>query len=51
MLLTVGHGPDDRDRLGARLAVAGVTSLVDVRRFPGSRGNPDVRSDRRPGSA
>jgi uncharacterized protein (DUF488 family) len=41
-LLTVGHGPDDRDRLGARLAGAGVTSLVDIRRFPGSRNNPDV---------
>lgn len=44
-LLTVGHGPDDRDRLGARLSGAGVTSLVDVRRFPGSRTNPDVRRE------
>jgi uncharacterized protein (DUF488 family) len=41
-LLTVGHGPEDRDRLGARLAGAGVTSLVDIRRYPGSRNNPDV---------
>ena len=41
-LLTVGHGPEDRDRLGARLAGAGVGSLVDIRRFPGSRNNPDV---------
>ncbi len=41
-LLTVGHGPEDRDRLGARLAGAGVASLVDIRRFPGSRNNPDV---------
>ena len=41
-LLTVGHGPDDRDRLGARLSGAGIESLVDVRRFPGSRNNPDV---------
>jgi uncharacterized protein (DUF488 family) len=41
-LLTVGHGPEDRDRLGARLTAAGVTSLVDIRRFPGSRNNPDV---------
>jgi uncharacterized protein (DUF488 family) len=41
-LLTVGHGPDDRVRLGARLTSAGVDSLVDVRRFPGSRSNPDV---------
>ena len=41
-LLTVGHGPEDRDRLGARLTAAGVGSLVDIRRFPGSRTNPDV---------
>jgi uncharacterized protein (DUF488 family) len=44
-LLTVGHGPEDRVRLGARLTAAGVTSLVDVRRFPGSRSNPDVARD------
>jgi uncharacterized protein (DUF488 family) len=44
-LLTVGHGPEDRDRLGARLSGAGITSLVDVRRFPGSRNNPDVRRE------
>jgi uncharacterized protein (DUF488 family) len=41
-LFTVGHGPDDRVRLGARLTAAGVSALVDVRRFPGSRSNPDV---------
>jgi uncharacterized protein (DUF488 family) len=41
-LLTVGHGPDDRARLGARLASAAVEAVVDVRRFPGSRSNPDV---------
>ena len=44
-LLTVGHGRDDRDRLGTRLCGAGVASLVDVRRFPGSRSNPDVRRE------
>jgi len=44
-LLTVGHGPEDRDRLGARLAGAGIGSLVDIRRFPGSRNNPDVAQD------
>jgi uncharacterized protein (DUF488 family) len=44
-LLTVGHGPEGRDRLGARLSDAGITSLVDVRRFPGSRNNPDVRRE------
>jgi uncharacterized protein (DUF488 family) len=41
-LLTVGHGPDDRVRLGERLTTAGVEDVVDVRRFPGSRRNPDV---------
>ncbi|RBY94602.1 DUF488 domain-containing protein [Blastococcus sp. TBT05-19] len=44
-LLTVGHGPEDRERLGARLAAAGVETVVDVRRFPGSRNNPDVRRE------
>src|SRR3954470_2684824 len=41
-LLTVGHGPQDRAALGARLTAAGIGQLVDVRRFPGSRNNPDV---------
>jgi uncharacterized protein (DUF488 family) len=41
-LLTVGHGPQDRTALGSRLTGAGVERLVDVRRFPGSRNNPDV---------
>ena len=41
-LLTAGHGPQGRDALGARLRVAGVDLVVDVRRFPGSRNNPDV---------
>lgn len=44
-LLTVGHGPADRAALGGRLTDAGITSLVDVRRYPGSRTNPDVRRD------
>jgi uncharacterized protein (DUF488 family) len=44
-LLTVGHGPDDRDRLRERLIGAGVGSLVDIRRFPGSRTNLDVRRE------
>ena len=44
-LLTVGHGPQDRAGFGARLTAAGVDAVVDVRRFPGSRSNPDVRSD------
>jgi uncharacterized protein (DUF488 family) len=44
-LLTVGHGTDDRTRLGNRLTAAGIEDLVDVRRFPGSRSNPDVGRD------
>jgi uncharacterized protein (DUF488 family) len=44
-LLTVGHGPADRNRLGALLTAAGIDVLVDVRRFPVSRSNPDVRRE------
>jgi uncharacterized protein (DUF488 family) len=44
-LLTVGHGPQDGVALGALLTGAGVAQLVDVRRFPGSRNNPDVARD------
>ncbi|MGZ4658066.1 MAG: DUF488 family protein, partial [Blastococcus sp.] len=44
-LLTVGHGPEGRSRLGERLTGAGVGLVVDVRRFPGSRNNPDVTSE------
>jgi uncharacterized protein (DUF488 family) len=45
MLLTVGHGSSDRRSLGQLLTGAGVNVLVDVRRFPGSRTNPDARRD------
>jgi uncharacterized protein (DUF488 family) len=41
-LLTVGHGQLGEADLAALLAGAGVTSLVDVRRFPGSRAHPHV---------
>jgi uncharacterized protein (DUF488 family) len=44
-LFTVGHGPEDRAALGDRLTSADVGRIVDVRRFPGSRSNPDVRAD------
>jgi uncharacterized protein (DUF488 family) len=44
-LFTVGHGPEDRVGLGDRLTAAGVDAIVDVRRFPGSRVNPDVRRE------
>ncbi|WP_448073821.1 DUF488 domain-containing protein [Georgenia yuyongxinii] len=45
MLLTVGHGALDRAALTALLGSAQVGGVVDVRRFPGSRANPDVRRD------
>jgi uncharacterized protein (DUF488 family) len=41
-LLTIGHGTDRCERLQERLTSAGVQLVVDVRRFPGSRSNPDV---------
>lgn len=44
-LLTVGHGRLDRDGLGSLLVSAGVELLVDVRRYPGSRANPDVKRE------
>ncbi|HVY11167.1 MAG TPA: DUF488 domain-containing protein [Mycobacteriales bacterium] len=44
-LLTIGHGPDTREQLGARLTGAGIRLVVDVRRFPGSRVHPDVAMD------
>lgn len=44
-LLTVGHGTLDRQALAALLEGAGADLLVDVRRFPNSRHNPDVSTD------
>ncbi|MGK5739171.1 DUF488 domain-containing protein [Micromonospora sp. URMC 103] len=44
-LVTVGHGPADRARLGDLLAGARIALVVDVRRFPASRTNPDVRRE------
>lgn len=41
-LLTVGHGTLSQEELGALLGGAGVTTVVDVRRFPGSRRHPHV---------
>jgi uncharacterized protein (DUF488 family) len=37
---TIGHGTRTADELVASLHEAGVETLVDVRRFPGSRRNP-----------
>jgi uncharacterized protein (DUF488 family) len=39
-IFTIGHGTRPLDELVATLAAAGVESLVDVRRYPGSRRNP-----------
>ena len=45
VLFTVGHGNLDRRSLGGLLTGADIHALVDVRRFPGSRTNPDMRRD------
>ncbi len=39
-VFTIGHGVRPLDELVATLTEAGVRTLVDVRRFPGSRRNP-----------
>jgi uncharacterized protein (DUF488 family) len=39
-LLTVGHGTAEAEAFAALLRDAGVEMVVDVRRFPGSRRNP-----------
>lgn len=44
-LLTAGHGTLERRGLGDLLVGADVTHLVDIRRFPGSRHNPDSRRE------
>lgn len=44
-LHTVGHGNLAQDDFAALLAGAGVETLVDVRRFPGSRRNPHFATD------
>lgn len=41
-LLTIGHDTSDRAELIARLRTAGVASVVDVRRYPGSRRDPEM---------
>src|SRR4051794_16282725 len=39
-VFTIGHGTRPQAELVATLAAAGVRTLVDVRRYPGSRRNP-----------
>lgn len=41
-LLTVGHGTAGREELGDLLRGAGAELVVDIRRFPGSRRDPDL---------
>ncbi|MGN9809847.1 DUF488 domain-containing protein [Micromonospora sp. BQ11] len=45
MLVTVGHGAAGRAGLGELLRGAGVALVVDVRRYPASRTNPDFRRE------
>jgi uncharacterized protein (DUF488 family) len=42
---TIGHGTRPLEELVGLLAAAGVRTLVDVRRFPGSRRNPQFNRD------
>lgn len=46
MIITVGHGTASQHELEALLVGAGVASVVDVRRHPGSRRHPHVARDR-----
>jgi uncharacterized protein (DUF488 family) len=39
-LITVGHGTASREDLAGLLTGAGLSRLVDVRRYPGSRAHP-----------
>jgi uncharacterized protein (DUF488 family) len=45
MLISVGHGLLDRERLTDLLVSADVEALVDIRRYPGSRRDPSVNRD------
>jgi uncharacterized protein (DUF488 family) len=49
-LFTIGHGTREAAELVATLVEAGVRTLVDVRRFPGSRRNPQFNQDAIEGS-
>ena len=44
VLTSLGHGTLDRTALVTLLRGAGIEALVDIRRFPNSRHNPDVES-------
>jgi uncharacterized protein (DUF488 family) len=45
IVFTVGHGVRPLDELVATLLDAGAGTLVDVRRFPGSRRNPQFNQE------
>lgn len=44
-LFTIGHGTTSQEGIVSQLAAAKVSALVDIRRFPGSRAHPHVRTD------
>lgn len=44
-VFTIGHGARTADELLACLAEAGVRTLIDVRRFPGSRRHPQFNRE------
>jgi uncharacterized protein (DUF488 family) len=44
-VFTIGHGTRPADELVECLQAAGVGTLVDIRRFPGSRRNPQFNKD------
>lgn len=44
-VFTIGHGTRTAEELVACLQQAGVETLIDVRRFPGSRRNPQFNRD------
>jgi uncharacterized protein (DUF488 family) len=44
-VFTIGHGTREAAELVETLVEAGVRTLVDVRRFPGSRRNPQFNRD------
>ena len=45
IIFTIGHGTRPADELVACLREVGVETLVDVRRFPGSRRNPQFNRE------
>ncbi|AWK75178.1 hypothetical protein CBI38_30120 [Rhodococcus oxybenzonivorans] len=45
MLISVGHGRLGREDMTTLLETAAIEAVVDIRRYPGSRHNPDVSSE------